>query len=226
MTTAAQDSLNNGGKAHMSTEADKINTMYGTGKDFDALVTTLKMAIERGDIDKENVHRLAHGLGIKPETLAQMVGVPSKDAIKAEDQDDAPKNEVSPPDIQKNFKDFRDETSAATSVTEEMNEGNSMLDFANVVGGKNKGGRKMSSAELNAQIKIIRQNGRRTGKTPQEINIEVMEYRRLSRASGGRTSAVAGGKHFASQAIENSSDPRIQRILRQNAMKAKMSQKR
>ena len=206
MTTAAQDSLNNGGKAHMSTEADKINTMYGTGKDFDALVTTLKMAIERGDIDKENVHRLAHGLGIKPETLAQMVGVPSKDAIKAEDQDDAPKNEVSPPDIQKNFKDFRDETSAATSVTEEMNES-----------------AQVSSAELNAQIKIIRQNGRRTGKTPQEINIEVMEYRRLSRASGGKTSAVAAGKDFAGQAIAGQSDPRIQRILRQNAMKAKIA---
>jgi hypothetical protein len=209
MTTAAQDSLNNGGKAHMSTEADKINTMYGTGKDFDALVTTLKMAIERGDIDKENVHRLAHGLGIKPETLAQMVGVPSKDAIKAEDQDDAPKNEVSPPDIQKNFKDFRDETSAATSVTEEMNEST-----------------RMSSAELNAQIKIIRQNGRRTGKTPQDINTEIMEYRRLSRASGGRTSAVAGGQHFASQAIETSTDPRIQRILRSNNMKRKMSQQK
>ena len=208
MTTAAQDSLNNGGKAHMSTETDKINTMYGTGKDFDALVTTLKMAIERGDIDKENVHRLAHGLGIKPETLAQMVGVPSKDAIKAEDQDDAPKNEVSPPDIQKNFKDFRDETSAATSVTEEMNES-----------------AQMSSAELNAQIKIIRQNGRRTGKTPQDINKEIMEYRRLSRASGGRTSAVAAGKDFAGQAIQNSTDPRIQRILRQNAMKAKMASK-
>lgn len=208
MTTAAQDSLNNGGKAHMSTEADKINTMYGTGKDFDALVTTLKMAIERGDIDKENVHRLAHGLGIKPETLAQMVGVPSKDAIKAEDQDDAPKNEVSPPDIQKNFKDFRDETSAATSVTEEMNEST-----------------KMSSAELNAQIKIIRQNGRRTGKTAQDINTEVMEYRRLTRASGGRTSPVAAGQNFASQAIGASSDPRIQRILRQNAMKAKIASK-
>jgi hypothetical protein len=208
MTTAAQDSLNNGGKAHMSTEADKINTMYGTGKDFDALVTTLKMAIERGDIDKENVHRLAHGLGIKPETLAQMVGVPSKDAIKAEDQDDAPKNEVSPPDIQKNFKDFRDETSAATSVTEEMNES-----------------AQMSSAELNAQIKIIRQNGRRTGKTPQDINKEVMEYRRLARASGGKTSPVAAGKDFASQSIAASTDPRIQRILRQNAMKAKMASK-
>ena len=206
MTTAAQDSLNNGGKAHMSTEADKINTMYGTGKDFDALVTTLKMAIERGDIDKENVHRLAHGLGIKPETLAQMVGVPSKDAIKAEDQDDAPKNEVSPPDIQKNFKDFRDETSAATSVTEEMNEST-----------------RMSSAELNAQIKIIRQNGRRTGKTPQDINTEVMEYRRLSRASGGKTSAVAAGQDFAGQAIAGQSDPRIQRILRNNLMKEKIA---
>lgn len=211
MTTAAQDSLNNDGKAHMSTEADKINTMYGTGKDFDALVTTLKMAIERGDIDKENVHRLAHGLGIKPETLAKMVGVPSKDAIKAEDQDDAPKNEVSPPDIQKNFKDFRDETSAATSVTEEMNES-----------------AQMSSAELNAQIKIIRQQrGRgRTDKTPQEINIEVMEYRRLAKASGGRTSAVAAGKDFARQAIANLSDPRIQRILKQNAMKAKIAASR
>ena len=209
MTTAAQDSLNNGGKAHMSTEADKINTMYGTGKDFDALVTTLKMAIERGDIDKENVHRLAHGLGIKPETLAQMVGVPSKDAIKAEDQDDAPKNEVSPPDIQKNFKDFRDETSAATSVTEEMNEST-----------------RMSSAELNAQIKIIRQNGRRIGETPQDINTKIMEYRRLSRASGGKTSAVAGGQHFAAQAIETSTDPRIQRILRNNNMKRKMSQQK
>ena len=158
--TPAQNSVNSGTK---SNEADKLDTMIGTGKDFDALVTTLKMAIERGDIDKENVHRLAHGLGVKPDTLASMIGVGSKDNIKAEDQDDSPKNEVSPPDLQKNFKDFRLDTQAATPVTEAVKPTSS----------------RMSSTEINNKIKQLRMNGRKSGKKPNEITSEIQAFKRL-----------------------------------------------
>lgn len=120
-TSAAKETMKQGkgynGAAEVDPQLDKIETSIGSGKDFDALVKTLKVAIERGDIDKENVHRLAHGLGVKPETLANMVGV-DKETMSPEDQDDSPKDEVSPPDVQKDFKDFRSEIEAATSVTE------------------------------------------------------------------------------------------------------------
>jgi hypothetical protein len=195
--TPAQNSVNSGTK---SNEADKLDTMIGTGKDFDALVTTLKMAIERGDIDKENVHRLAHGLGVKPDTLASMIGVGSKDNIKAEDQDDSPKNEVSPPDLQKNFKDFRLDTQAATPVTEAVKSTSS----------------RMSSTEINNKIKQIRMNGRRAGKKPNEINSEIQAFRRLqSRSGGGSTNPVSLGQQFASSTVNMESDPMIQRRLRQ-----------
>lgn len=198
MTTPAQNSVNSGTK---SNEQDKVeNTMHGTGKDFDALVSTLKMAIERGDIDKENVHRMAHGLGIKPETLAKMVGAPSKDNIQARDQDDSPENEVAPPDVQKNFKDFRSETSAATSVTEAVKSTSS----------------RMSATQINQQIKQIRINGRKAGKKPNEINAEIQAFRRLqSRSGGGSTNPVSLGQQFASSTVGMESDPMIQRRLRQ-----------
>jgi hypothetical protein len=114
-TSAAKETY----KGTVDPQTDKVQSSIGSGKEFDALVQTLKFAIERGDIDKENVHRLAHGLGVKPETLASMVGV-DKETISAEDQDDAPKDEITPPDVSKNFKDFRSEIENATSVTEQM----------------------------------------------------------------------------------------------------------
>ena len=114
-TSAAKETY----KGTVDPQLDKVESSIGSGKEFDALVQTLKFAIERGDIDKENVHRLAHGLGVKPETLASMVGV-DKETISAEDQDDAPKVEITPPDVSKNFKDFRSEIENATSVTEQM----------------------------------------------------------------------------------------------------------
>jgi len=114
-TSAAKETY----KGTVDPQFDKVQSSIGSGKEFDALVQTLKFAIERGDIDKENVHRLAHGLGVKPETLASMVGV-DKETISAEDQDDAPKDEITPPDVSKNFKDFRSEIDNATSVNEAM----------------------------------------------------------------------------------------------------------
>ena len=90
---------------------DKRVPYIGTGKDFDAVVRTLKGAIDRGEIDKENLHRLAHSFGIKPAELADMVGV-DKDSIEAKDQDDGPENSVSPPQVSKTFKEFRSETRA------------------------------------------------------------------------------------------------------------------
>lgn len=95
---------------------DKRVPYIGTGKDFDAVVRTLKGAIDRGEIDKENLHRLAHSFGIKPAELADMVGV-DKDSIEAKDQDDGPENSVSPPQVSKTFKEFRSETRAVpTSI--------------------------------------------------------------------------------------------------------------
>jgi len=95
---------------------DKRVPYIGTGKDFDAVVRTLKGAIDRGEIDKENLHRLAHSFGIKPAELADMVGV-DKDTIEAKDQDDGPENSVSPPQVSKTFKEFRSETRAVpTSI--------------------------------------------------------------------------------------------------------------
>lgn len=106
---SAQSETSKKATQHASFETEKLVPHIGTGTDFEAIVATLKGAIERGEIDKENVHRLAHGLGIKPEELASMVGV-DKDTIQAKDQDDSPENRVNPPQVSKTFKDFRSET--------------------------------------------------------------------------------------------------------------------
>jgi len=106
---SAQSETSKKATQHASFETEKLVPHIGTGADFEAIVATLKGAIERGEIDKENVHRLAHGLGIKPEELASMVGV-DKDTIQAKDQDDSLENRVNPPQVSKTFKDFRSET--------------------------------------------------------------------------------------------------------------------
>ena len=106
---SAQSETSKKATQHASFETEKLVPHIGTGTDFEAIVATLKGAIERGEIDKENVHRLAHGLGIKPEELASMVGV-DKDTIQAKDQDDSLENRVNPPQVSKTFKDFRSET--------------------------------------------------------------------------------------------------------------------
>jgi hypothetical protein len=189
-TSAAKETY----KGTVDPQFDKVQSSIGSGKEFDALVQTLKFAIERGDIDKENVHRLAHGLGVKPETLASMVGV-DKETISAEDQDDAPKDEITPPDVSKNFKDFRSEIEAATSVTEQI----------------------MSSREINQ----IRADMRRSGASSNEISARVNELRRLSRSSGGRTSVASAGKSASSALSSAMHDPQIQRrmkMLRQKGM--------
>jgi hypothetical protein len=99
-------------KGVKSSEDDKRVPMHGTGKEFDALVTTLKQSIKDGVIDKENVHRLAHGLGVKPDELAQMIGLEGKDDIHALDQDESPEVHEQGPEVlePKPFKDFRSET--------------------------------------------------------------------------------------------------------------------
>lgn len=207
MTTPAQNTVNSGTK---SDESDKLETKFGTGKDFDALVSTLKMAIERGDIDKENVHRMAHGLGIKPETLASMVGAPSKENIEAKDQDESPEPEVAPPDVQKNFKDFRDETRAAANVTESVT--------------RPKGGVSGAQASkfINDQIKQIRTNGRREGKSSQQISKEVADFRRLQqRKSGGSSNPVTIGQNAQKDKLAIESDPIVQRRIRQIRMQRK-----
>jgi hypothetical protein len=191
-TSAAKETYKQGkgynGEAKVDPQTDKIESSIGAGKEFDALVHTLKMAIERGDIDKENVHRLAHGLGIKPDTLASMVGVDSKENIQAEDQDESPKDEVSPPDVSKNFKDFRSEIDSATSVTEEN----------------------MSAKKINQ----IRSDMRRSGASSSEINTRVNELRRLSRSSGGRTSVASAGKSASTALSSAMHDPQIQRRMK------------
>lgn len=99
-------------KGVKSSEDDKRVPMHGTGKEFDALITTLKQSIKDGVIDKENVHRLAHGLGMKPDELAQKLGLSGKDDIHAEDQDESPEVHAQGPEVlePKPFKDFRSET--------------------------------------------------------------------------------------------------------------------
>ena len=196
MTTPAQNTVNSGTK---SDESDKLETKFGTGKDFDALVSTLKMAIERGDIDKENVHRMAHGLGIKPETLASMVGAPSKENIEAKDQDESPEPEVAPPDVQKNFKDFRDETAKAVSVIEAVQN------------------TKLKKPSIQDQIRQIRINGRREGKTSKQINDEIQALRRLqSRHAGSSPSnPVTIGQNEQLKRLAIESDPIVQRRMRQ-----------
>jgi hypothetical protein len=169
-------------------QMDKVTSKVGTGKDYDALVQTLKMAVERGDIDKENVHRLAHGLGIKPDTLASMIGAGNKETIQAEDQDESPETEVAPPDVQKDFKDFRDEISAATSVTEAT----------------------LSPAQRTA----IRKSLQKTGASASEINAELRRHSTLARSSGSASSAAAAGRQEASNYQSAINDPVIARRVR------------
>jgi hypothetical protein len=191
-TSAAKETYKQGkgynGEAKVDPQTDKVESSIGAGKEFDALVHTLKMAVERGDIDKENVHRLAHGLGITPDTLASMIGVDNKENIQAKDQDESPEDEVSPPDVSKNFKDFRSEIETATSVTEQN----------------------ISSKEINQ----IRADMRRSGASSNEISARVNELRRLSRSGGGSTSVSAAGKSAASALTSAMHDPQIQRRLK------------
>lgn len=177
-------------KGVKSSEDDKLVPMTGSGKEFDALVTTLKQAIKDGLIDKENLHRLSHGLGMKPEELASKIGLENKDEVHAEDQDESPEVAPQAPEVYepKPFKDFRAETQNKLPVQEQM----------------------MSSQEVNQ----IRADMRRSGATSSEINARVNELRRLSRSSGSRTSVSAAGKSTASQLTNAMHDPQIQRRMR------------
>ena len=189
-----QKTLNNDGKAHMSTEADKLESMIGTGKDFGPLVQTLKMAIERGDIDKENVHRMAHGLGIKPETLAHMLGIESKDSIHAEDQIDSPKNEVSPPDVQKNFKDFRIETREAEQVAES------------------------STAMSTKDQTLLYQQLVKTAIPPAEARKQVQAMAKQARTVHGRAGETAASERESISSMLG--NPRIRAVARMENIKA------
>jgi len=178
-------------KGVKSSEDDKLVPMHGSGKEFDALVTTLKQSIKDGVIDKENVHRLAHGLGVKPDELAQMIGLEGKEDIHALDQDESPEVHTQAPEVYepKPFKDFRSETQ-------------NRLPFNEQVG--------MSSQEINQ----IRADMRRSGASSQEINARLTELRRLSRSRGSSTSVAAAGKSAAGALTGAMHDPMIQRRLK------------
>jgi hypothetical protein len=178
-------------KGVKSSEDDKLVPMHGSGKEFDALVTTLKQSIKDGVIDKENVHRLAHGLGVKPDELAQMIGLEGKEDIHALDQDESPEVHTQAPEVYepKPFKDFRSETQ-------------NRLPFSEQVG--------MSSQEINQ----IRGDMRRSGASSSEINTRVNELRRLSRSSGGRTSVASAGKSASTALSSAMHDPQIQRRMK------------
>jgi hypothetical protein len=178
-------------KGVKSSEDDKLVPMTGSGKEFDALVTTLKQAIKDGLIDKENLHRLSHGLGVKADELANMIGLENKDEVHAEDQDESPEVRPQAPEVYepKPFKDFRSETQ-------------NRLPFSEQVG--------MNSQEINQ----IRADMRRSGASSSEINARVNELRRLSRSSGSRTSVAAAGRNTASQLTNAMHDPMIQRRMK------------
>jgi|694.fasta_scaffold01918_46 hypothetical protein len=183
-------------KGVKSSEDDKLVPMTGSGKEFDALVTTLKQAIKDGLIDKENLHRLSHGLGVKADELANMIGLENKDEVHAEDQDESPEVAPQAPEVYepKAFKDFRAETQNRLPVQEQMS---------------------------SQQINQIRADMRRSGASSSEINARVNELRRLSRSSGSRTSVAAAGRNTASQLTNVMHDPMIQRrmkMLRQKGM--------
>jgi len=183
-------------KGVKSSEDDKLVPMTGSGKEFDALVTTLKQAIKDGLIDKENLHRLSHGLGVKADELANMIGLENKDEVHAEDQDESPEVHPQAPEVYepKAFKDFRAETQNRLPVQEQMS---------------------------SQQINQIRADMRRSGASSSEINARVNELRRLSRSSGSRTSVAAAGRNTASQLTNVMHDPMIQRrmkMLRQKGM--------
>ena len=178
-------------KGVKSSEDDKLVPMHGSGKEFDALITTLKQSIKDGVIDKENVHRLSHGLGMKPDELAQKLGLSGKDDIHAEDQDESPEVHAQAPEVlePKPFKDFRAETQ-------------NRLPFNEQVG--------IRSQEINQ----IRADMRRSGASTQEINARLTDLRRLSRSRGSATSVAAAGKSAASALTGAMHDPMIQRRLR------------
>ena len=178
-------------KGVKSSEDDKLVPMHGSGKEFDALITTLKQSIKDGVIDKENVHRLSHGLGMKPDELAQKLGLSGKDDIHAEDQDESPEVHTQAPEVlePKPFKDFRAETQ-------------NRLPFNEQVG--------MSTQEINQ----IRADMRRSGASTQEINARLTDLRRLSRSRGSATSVAAAGKSAAGALTGTMHDPMIQRRLR------------
>ena len=178
-------------KGVKSSEDDKLVPMHGSGKEFDALITTLKQSIKDGVIDKENVHRLSHGLGMKPDELAQKLGLSGKDDIHAEDQDESPEVHAQAPEVYepKPFKDFRSETQ-------------NRLPFNEQVG--------IRSQEINQ----IRADMRRSGASTQEINARLTDLRRLSRSRGSATSVAAAGKSAASALTGAMHDPMIQRRLR------------
>jgi len=183
-------------KGVKSSEDDKLVPMTGSGKEFDALVTTLKQAIKDGLIDKENLHRLSHGLGVKADELANMIGLENKDEVHAEDQDESPEVAPQAPEVYepKAFKDFRAETQNRLPVQEQMS---------------------------SQQINQIRADMRRSGASSSEINARVNELRRLSRSSGSRTSVAAAGRNTASQLTNVMHDPMIQRrmkMLKQKGM--------
>jgi hypothetical protein len=183
-------------KGVKSSEDDKLVPMTGSGKEFDALVTTLKQAIKDGLIDKENLHRLSHGLGVKADELANMIGLENKDEVHAEDQDESPEVRPQAPEVYepKAFKDFRAETQNRLPVQEQMS---------------------------SQQINQIRADMRRSGASSNEISARVNELRRLSRSSGSRTSVAAAGRNTASQLTNVMHDPMIQRrmkMLRQKGM--------
>ena len=178
-------------KGVKSSEDDKLVPMHGSGKEFDALITTLKQSIKDGVIDKENVHRLSHGLGMKPDELAQKLGLSGKDDIHAEDQDESPEVHAQAPEVlePQPFKDFRAETQ-------------NRLPFNEQVG--------MSTQEINQ----IRADMRRSGASTQEINARLTDLRRLSRSRGSATSVAAAGKSAAGALTGAMHDPMIQRRLR------------
>ena len=178
-------------KGVKSSEDDKLVPMHGSGKEFDALITTLKQSIKDGVIDKENVHRLSHGLGMKPDELAQKLGLSGKDDIHAEDQDESPEVHAQAPEVYepKPFKDFRSETQ-------------NRLPFNEQVG--------IRSQEINQ----IRADMRRSGASTQEINARLTDLRRLSRSRGSATSVAAAGKSAAGALTGAMHDPMIQRRLR------------
>jgi hypothetical protein len=183
-------------KGVKSSEDDKLVPMTGSGKEFDALVTTLKQAIKDGLIDKENLHRLSHGLGVKADELANMIGLENKDEVHAEDQDESPEVRPQAPEVYepKAFKDFRAETQNRLPVQEQMS---------------------------SQQINQIRTDMRRSGASSNEISARVNELRRLSRSSGSRTSVAAAGRNTASQLTNVMHDPMIQRrmkMLKQKGM--------
>ena len=220
---------------------DKRVPYIGTGKDFDAVVRTLKGAIDRGEIDKENLHRLAHSFGIKPAELADMVGV-DKDSIEAKDQDDGPENSVSPPQVSKTFKEFRSETRAVpTSIPSNADNTDLVRSSVNESGHPAldpSSGDKMTSDPKEAQklkdkgkklklntikeqmmtaqeVNLMRSNLRKSGASSQEIATKINDLRRIARTTSGSGSSLASAaKDAASGFSAQINDPQIRNRMR------------